>query len=529
MADPREIQQANQQIAEALSYGANEEDIYNHLRQSGEPHHMEIVRRYDIAEGMKRAAALNGQQPESEDQNQLSKVSQWVINHPIESAVGTAALGSAAYLGKKVLLDPIIEARKAAAIAKAQAEAPMSAAVEIQARQLDLAEQKFQADQAAAQQAKQDLAQPTTPAERPKTELELIAEEHARVKLEADKAKMAREAELHQAKLEGLARKAAAELQKGQGQASSVNSPANEQSKQMMESSVTAQVQKETDNLAKAKAAAAPPAEVPTAPVTPPSVEPATIGQVPAAETITPTELTTPEAPVEQVAKPTTNEPPVVTNQEIVEARVPPEGKNFQYKPNPKKGIMGPSAYNWMNAQEGPKTAEVWANLVGNKNMSYNDFQKNVAPIYEGYIGSYGDPDPFAQVAKRGSYKTPTLIPKNIKGSASLKAMFGLAATAGLLGVAGSEKGQQAMARAANAIKDIGISPDIFLGKGEEIGRLGSAYVTAGNPSYRAELLSQMKTEKNPARYQELLNEYTKSGGNVPGGRGISPPSSYPK
>ena len=495
MADPKEIQQANQQIAEALSYGANEEDIYNHLRQSAEPHHMEIVRRYDMAEGMKKAAALNGSQPESEDQSQLSKVSQWVTTHPVETAAGATA----AYLGKKVLLDPIIEARKAAAIAKAEAAAPVSPAVDIQARQLEFNQQKFYAEQAAAQQSRQDLAQQSTtaPNARPKTELELIAEEHARVKLEADKAKMAREAELHQAKLEGLARKAAAELQNNQGKPSSVNSPANDQAKQMMESSAVAQVQKESD--AKLKAAT-PPAGTPITAVTPPAAEPTNIGQALAIEATPPTELTTPQEPTQEVAKTTTNEPPVVTNQKAIEARVPPEGMRTQYTKN-KANPMGPGAFNHLANNLGiEKAIEVWEGRYGKTNVPYSEFM----PEFEKAAGKqmHGPVKPLAEGAKPGgSFGKPEHIPEYIRGSAPIEAMGRTALAAlGILPVAqklkqGDYKGALNEAIPASAF----IDPRISL---------------ALSPLYTSE--EEIATLKK-----------AEQGRKVGAGRGIAPPSAY--
>lgn len=170
--------------------------------------------------------------------------------------------------------------------------------------------------------------------------------------------------------------------------------------------------------------------------------------------------------------------------------------------PNP----LGPKAYNWIAGQEGPKAPEVWKNLVGNKNISYDELQKNVLPLYEAYLGSYGEPDPFASVAKRGTYRTPARIPENIKGNASLGGMGSLAVMAAALGLGGSEKGQAAMAKAAKAIKDIGFSPDILTNKAEEMGRLGTGYVTAGNPVYRKELEQKLQSTNDP-QYKKVLQE----------------------
>jgi hypothetical protein len=107
-----------------------------------------------------------------------------------------------------------------------------------------------------------------------------------------------------------------------------------------------------------------------------------------------------------------------------------------------------------------------------------------------------------------------------------MKGMLGMLAGAGLLGVAGSQKGQEAMSRAASAVSDLGISPDIFAGKGEELGKLGKSYITAGNPNYIREIRAQLEVENDPARRAILQEELQKAGGSG-AGRGIAPPSSY--
>lgn len=199
-------------------------------------------------------------------------------------------------------------------------------------------------------------------------------------------------------------------------------------------------------------------------------------------------------------------------------------------KPNynkTKKNPIGPGAYNWLAGQEGPKAPEVWKNLVGEKNIPYNEFMEKVKPVYEGYIGSYGEPDPFAQVAKPGEYRRPSMVPENIRGSSNLKGLAGLAGTAGLLMAATTPQSKAAMARASEAIKDIGISPEAILrGKGDELGRMGSAYVNAGNPNYLRDLQYQIGIEKDPQRKDILLREFQKIGGSG-AGRGIAPPSAY--
>jgi hypothetical protein len=246
---------------------------------------------------------------------------------------------------------------------------------------------------------------------------------------------------------------------------------------------------------------------VPTAEVgPPPPVQPANVvstGPTPEAAA----------APIEKAAE--------------VKKVVEPSQSGMKPNYNKTKKNVGPGAYNWLAGQEGPKAPEVWRNLVGEKNIPYNEFMENVKPLYEGYLGSYGEPDPFKQVAKPGEYKRPSMVPENIRGSSNLKGLAGLAGTAGLLMAATTPEAKAAMARASESIKDIGISPEAILrGKGDELGRMGNAYVTAGNPNYLRELKSQLDVETDPERRKILLQEFQKIGGSG-AGRGIAPPSAY--
>ena len=231
------------------------------------------------------------------------------------------------------------------------------------------------------------------------------------------------------------------------------------------------------------------------APKTPTVVEPATVvstGPTPEAAA----------APIEKAAE--------------VKKAVEPTGMKPTYNKS-KKNPIGPGAYNWLTGQEGPKSPEVWKNLVGNKNVSYDQFLEQYKPVYEGYIGSYGEPDPFKQAAKPGEYRRPSMVPESIRGSSNLKGLAGLAGMSGLLMAASSPEAKAAMARASTAIKDIGISPEAILrGKGDELGRMGNAYVNAGNVNYLRDLQSQLQVEKDPERKQILLREIQKIGAVAP-------------
>jgi len=183
-----------------------------------------------------------------------------------------------------------------------------------------------------------------------------------------------------------------------------------------------------------------------------------------------------------------------------------PQSWRNQYNKN-KTNPIGPSAFNYLASQvekKGVETPElarkIWEEQYGPKNVSYEQFMKDWSaakrPERPGSIG----------VKPGGSGGTPKFIPEYIKGNASLGGMGSLALMATALGLAGSEKGQAAMAKAANAIKDIGFSPDILTNKAEEMGRLGTGYVTAGNPVYLRELEQKLQSTNDP-QYKKVLQE----------------------
>jgi hypothetical protein len=75
----------------------------------------------------------------------------------------------------------------------------------------------------------------------------------------------------------------------------------------------------------------------------------------------------------------------------------------------------------------------------------------------------------------------------------------------------------EAMGRAGQAVPGLGVSVGVTpFSRGEEMGKLGSSYVTAGNPQYRAQLEEQLKTEKNADRRSVLIDELRKIGAPVP-------------
>jgi hypothetical protein len=255
------------------------------------------------------------------------------------------------------------------------------------------------------------------------------------------------------------------------------------------------------------------PAPAPTAPA--PAVQSAPINQAPS---------TSPNQPAQVLATaetPAAVEQAVVKQEKIKKAvEPPPTGMKPQY--TKKKGEMGPGGYNWFASQVGHEEAPArWEEQYGKRNVPYEQVQQE-------YQATRYPPTPKTIEGKSGgAFGKPEFIPEHIRGSSNLKGLAGLAGTAGLLMAAASPESQAAMTRASEAIKDIGISPEAILrGKGDELGRMGNAYVTAGNPNYLRELQSQIDVEKNPERKKVLLRELQKIGGSG-AGRGIAPPSAY--
>lgn len=268
-------------------------------------------------------------------------------------------------------------------------------------------------------------------------------------------------------------------------------------------------------------------------------IAPTTAGPAPMAElpVVTPPVANAPVAPVQvEPAAPAITTPANVVSTgptpeaveaplkeaEIVKKAVspPPPGMKAQY--TKKKGEMGPGGYNWFASQVGHEEAPArWEEQYGKRNVPYEQVQQD-------YQATRYPPTPKTVEAKSGgAFGKPEYIPEHIRGSSSLKNLAGVAGISGLLMAASSPESKAAMARASEAIKDIGISPEAILrGKGDELGRMGNAYVTAGNPNYLRQLQAQLDVETNPERRNVLLREFQKIGGSG-AGRGIAPPSAY--
>jgi len=238
-----------------------------------------------------------------------------------------------------------------------------------------------------------------------------------------------------------------------------------------------------------------------------PTIAPEYVPQ--AAEAVTPIEVVEKTAPAEKVSAEPAKAPATPAAETSKTGVTPPTASAYdKMKPTYNKGKknpIGPGAYGWVAGQEGPKAPEVWKNLVGDKNMTYDEFMKTQKPLYEAYLGSYGEPDPFKQAANPGGYRKPTMIPESIKGAASLG---GLATAAG---------GSLAALGALQAIKK-----GKETGDWTDLGQLGMDTIAGAiNPAL---LFATHMGGTNEGEAEALAKERYKD--MVGGGRGVAPPSS---
>ena len=328
---------------------------------------------------------------------------------------------------------------------------------------------------------------PVAPAPAPidpimQAKLDAIADKNRREN-EAHAAQQRRLDEIHQTKLANEAKRAESNLQKNQGKTASTTS-VDAQATELL-------VKSEENKLSKAVASATAPKPVTSA--VPPSV----------ATAPTPTSPITAATPADT---PPPNTPPTDTVGASQERR-----PSYSAKRNRRAGEeIGQGGWHWYQGQMGPEAEANWIKTYGETNQSAKTVQQDIA---SGKL-----PGPTVVEGRGGSFSREATVPHFIKGNASVKGMASLGTLAAALGLAGSEKGQEAMGKAAKAIKDIGFSPDILTNKAEEMGRLGTGYVTAGNPSYRRELEQKLKSTTDPEFRRLLEQELTK----------ISPSSNSP-
>ena len=140
-----EIDPVNQRVAELLSFGVPEQDIVSHLSQSKEEPHKLWVQKWKSAQTAERAAQRipPTEPPVTTELQRLQKLAE---ENPITTAAAATAATATAGLGTyaiKSRMDTAAKIREAKALAKLEP----SEAVKIQREQLDLAKQKFQAEQ----------------------------------------------------------------------------------------------------------------------------------------------------------------------------------------------------------------------------------------------------------------------------------------------------------------------------------------------------------------------------------------------
>lgn len=134
-----------------------------------------------------------------------------------------------------------------------------------------------------------------------------------------------------------------------------------------------------------------------------------------------------------------------------------------------------------------------------------------------------------AKAAGAGAMSSPGGVPsKSIQRGLKVGGVLGMGLPAWLAARASELPGyEEAMARAGAAVPGMGTSANAMpFSRGEEMSQMGRAYVTAGNPNYRAQLEQQLSVEKDPERVNQLIGELQKLG-TVGAGRGIAPPSAY--
>ena len=254
-------------ISTALKEGHPIEDIVGFLGESDNPEEKAWAQRWQAtaAQPAYESGATQQAAPEQPNTSMLEDFSN--LSTPAKIATGagvlagSALLGAGAYAGKKAI-DVAADVRRE----KALSQIEPSAAVKVQQGDLALRQAQFEASRQGA---------PT--GEVPLSPVEQIKLEREKLKLEADRQKLAREAELHTQKITQMARQqelneAKAKVTAAKQAAASVQTKTASGAidpavKQMLVSSEIATIDKAVD--AGVKAAAKPP--VVNAPIQPPS------------------------------------------------------------------------------------------------------------------------------------------------------------------------------------------------------------------------------------------------------------------
>ena len=237
-----------------------------------------------------------------------------------------------------------------------------------------------------------------------------------------------------------------------------------------------------------------------------------------------------------------------------------PEGMRYNPANNKVNGEkIGRGAYNWVAGQEGPNAQAVWENIIGKKNITYDEAVKKYKNWKESSMagGEPGQfPDPTAKIntaQDAGAYPRSKYIPRYIKGGASPTALAvtaGLAAIPSLVNAFGASiggKGVEALQHLVNAAKSGAEGVKSIVTQPYEAGKsLGQ-----GDPIPAAKLASMMALYSNPITaiptgsvqayqaamdgvkpapyyaYEDKMKEEKKYKEKVGAGRGVAPPESY--
>lgn len=225
-------------------------------------------------------------------------------------------------------------------------------------------------------------------------------------------------------------------------------------------------------------------------------------------------ELVKPTGAVEPPAR-TGSGQPAFPGQGPARARMPKGGAFAAPADVPAGMAFVPNAQYYDSLANAVRNREVAQEIVRAKGYPASDAQAREwaaealkaagAPTRDAMLAEGKKPDTVSGIFKSvGASKSKAVKVGGVAGA--LVAMADLA-------LASSPEGREAMGRAEAAVKDLGISPNIFQSKGEELGRMGMGLVNAGNPVYIRELNQQLQTETDPGRIAILMEEIQKASG----------------
>jgi hypothetical protein len=167
----------------------------------------------------------------------------------------------------------------------------------------------------------------------------------------------------------------------------------------------------------------------------------------------------------------------------------------------------------------GPEKYKI-ARMELNEGKPFGDYNKDlVKGVMDKYRVGEKVTAEAAKAAGAGTMSSPGGVPsKSIQRAVKFGGVLGMGLPAWLAARASELPGyDEAMGRAGQAVPGLGVSVGVTpFSRGEEMGKLGSSYVTAGNPQYRSQLEDQLKTEKSADRRSILIDELRKIGAPVP-------------